>query len=66
MLEVFRNVGWEDRLGPQRIFPEAAALWSSTQDAVRRAYELLDVDKCVTCPNRREDGAQSAVRDFVI
>jgi SulP family sulfate permease len=65
MIDVLRNVGWEERLGPQRIFPEAAALWSSTQDAVRRAYELLEDERCATCPNRRQDENKDAIRDFV-
>jgi SulP family sulfate permease len=64
MVEILRNVRLEERLGGQRIFPEAAALWSSTQDAVRRAYELLDGEHCATCPNNNR--LQDAVRDHVI
>lgn len=53
MVKVLRNAGLEQRLGPQRIFPEQAALWSSTSQAVARAYELIDGDVCPTCPTLR-------------
>jgi sulfate permease, SulP family len=50
MFKVMQNVGWEERLGPQRIFREQAAVWSSTLQAVERAYEILDGDGHSTCP----------------
>jgi SulP family sulfate permease len=50
MLKVLRNVGLEERLGPNRIFPEAAAVWSSTLDAMRRAYEIVGQNRCDHCP----------------
>jgi SulP family sulfate permease len=50
MLKVLRNVGLEERLGANRIYPEAAAVWSSTLDAVRRAYEIIGSDRCAHCP----------------
>jgi SulP family sulfate permease len=44
------NTGLEARLGPRRIFRERDGIWSSTLEAVRRAYDLLDGDFCSTCP----------------
>lgn len=49
-LHVLKNVGLEDRLGPQRIFREGAAIWSSTLQAVERAYEIVGPDRCENCP----------------
>jgi SulP family sulfate permease len=51
-MQTLENVGLTERLGPRRVFPEAAAVWSSTRDAVQFAYELLDKDLCDTCPRR--------------
>jgi SulP family sulfate permease len=62
MLRVIKNVGWEERLGPGRLFPEGLALWSSTLQAVDRAYEILGQDRCATCPVR--SGEPSAVRSW--
>jgi hypothetical protein len=52
MTKGLRNIGLEARLGPRRIFREAPSVWSSTLDAIRHAYELLDGDLCPTCPRR--------------
>jgi SulP family sulfate permease len=51
-MEVLKNAKLEERLGPQRIFPEGAAMWTSTTEAIGRAYEILGTDICVTCPSR--------------
>jgi SulP family sulfate permease len=50
MLKVFQNVGLHERMGEGKIFPEAAAVWSSTLDAVRAAYEIVGSDRCSHCP----------------
>jgi SulP family sulfate permease len=62
LLAVMQNVGWDQWLGPQRIFPEESAIWSSTLHAVDRAYEILGQDRCATCPLR--DGNPAAVRNW--
>lgn len=59
MARVFRTTGLEAQLGPARIFQETLAVGSSTLDAVRRAYELLGGDYCITCPRRNEAGKES-------
>jgi len=41
LLKVIQNVGWEAWLGPTRIFPEGAAVWSSTLQAVDRGVARL-------------------------
>jgi SulP family sulfate permease len=56
LARVLRSTHLEERLGPQRIFHEAASVWSSTLDAVRSAYDLLEGDFCATCPRRAEAG----------
>ena len=50
--KTLRTIDLENRLGPQRIFHEASAVWSSTLDAVRHAYDLLQGDFCPSCPRR--------------
>src|SRR6185295_2211143 len=60
LLKVMQNVGWEAWLGPKRIFPEGPALWTSTLQAVDRAYEIIGPDRCPTCPLR--DGDPAAAR----
>ena len=46
----------EQQLRPTLIFRETDAATSSTLEAVRHAYELLDTDLCDACPRRGELG----------
>ncbi len=50
--KVIDSSGLMKRLGPDRvfIFQETAAIWSSTLEAVRFAYEIVGDDVCQTCP----------------
>jgi SulP family sulfate permease len=66
MLKVLQNAGLEMQLGPQRIFPEGRALWSSTLQAVDRAYELLGQDRCPTCPLRTGSPADARNWNYMI
>jgi SulP family sulfate permease len=66
MVKVLQNVGLVERLGPQRLFPEGAAIWSSTLQAVERAYEILGDDRCPTCPVSRGNGAPMKDWNYVI
>jgi SulP family sulfate permease len=66
MFKVMRNVGWEKWLGPQRIFPEGPAVWSSTLQAVDRAYEILGNDRCPTCPMQTGDSASARGWNYMI
>ena len=52
--KVLRTSGMAGRLGDKVIFREDSASWSSTLDAVRHAYELLNGDVCAHCPRRGE------------
>jgi SulP family sulfate permease len=52
--KALRTTGLSARLGPKRIFRETVGVWSSTLEAVRHAYELLNGDYCATCPRRHE------------
>jgi SulP family sulfate permease len=61
---VLRTSGIEARLG-RRIFREVAGA-SSTLDAVRQAYDLLDKDLCPTCPRRDDSGAGKDVLYYMI
>jgi SulP family sulfate permease len=54
MARALRDTGLAADLGADHIFPEKAGVWSSTLDAVRRAYELLGEDRCETCPRRSD------------
>jgi sulfate permease, SulP family len=66
LLKVMQNVGWETWLGPKRIFPEGPALWSSTLQAVDRAYEIIGPDRCPTCPLRNGDPAAARGWNYMI
>jgi sulfate permease, SulP family len=66
LLKVIRNVGWEAWLGPQRIYPEGAAVWSSTLQAVDRAYEIIGTDRCLTCPLKAGDPADARGWNYMI
>jgi SulP family sulfate permease len=50
--------GLEQRLGVAHIFLEKEGAASSTVDAVRHAYELINGDLCETCPRRGEMGRE--------
>jgi sulfate permease, SulP family len=66
LLKVMQHVGWESWLGPKRIFPEGPALWSSTLQAVDRAYEIIGPDRCPTCPLRNGDPAAARGWNYMI
>jgi hypothetical protein len=44
------------RLGQDRVFvfQETGAIWTSTLEAVRFAYQIVGSDVCETCPRRGE------------
>ncbi|MCC6544733.1 MAG: SulP family inorganic anion transporter [Nitrospirae bacterium] len=50
MFKVFENIGLTTRLGPNRIYTESDAAWSSTLAAVRDAHNMLGGDLCSHCP----------------
>jgi hypothetical protein len=45
-----------ERLGQEHVFvfQETGAIWTSTLEAVRFAYERIGSDKCATCPRGSE------------
>ena len=60
------STGLAAHLGPERIFPEAASVMSSTLDALRHAYALVDGDTCPPCPRRGPPGEQTSTWDYTI
>ena len=66
LLRVIQNVGWESWLGPNRIYPEGAAVWSSTLQAVDRAYKILGPDRCPTCPLKTGDPGSARGWNYMI
>jgi SulP family sulfate permease len=54
MAKSLRASGLDKQLGRERIFLEKPGLFSSTLDAVRKAYDILGPDVCATCPRRGE------------
>ncbi len=60
MAKVLANVGLDKIIGKENIFAEEAQIWSSTIDAMRRAYTLLGQQRCQHCSNRMgsNDNAQ--------
>jgi SulP family sulfate permease len=57
MGRIMRKTGLTGRLGMHQLFPEdeAGGAYSSTLQAVRRAYELLNGDVCAICPRRAQE-----------
>lgn len=53
---VIESSGLVSRLGRDRVFlfEETGAIWSSTLDAIRFAYELIGNDVCEICPRHAE------------
>jgi SulP family sulfate permease len=61
------STGLAAHLGPERLFPEAASVMSSTLDAIRYAYTLLDGDACPACPRHgRLAEDQEETSDYTI
>jgi SulP family sulfate permease len=58
-VKVLQNVGLEQRLGAERIFREGPAVWSSTLQAVQRAYEILGPDRCDHCPFENQSSTKN-------
>lgn len=56
LTKVFKASGLLNRLGPGRlfVFEETGRFWTSTLEAVRTAYEIIDDDVCNTCPRQFE------------
>ena len=52
LMKVIDASGLLRQLGPERVFvfQETGAIWSSTLDAIRFAYEIIGEDVCETCP----------------
>jgi SulP family sulfate permease len=55
-MRIIEAGGLVRRLGPNRVFvfQETGAVWSSTLEAIRFAYELLKGDVCAICPRYAE------------
>jgi SulP family sulfate permease len=56
LVKVINSSGLIRRLGSEHVFvfEETGAIWSSTLDAVRFAYEIVGRDVCATCPRHAE------------
>jgi SulP family sulfate permease len=65
LANVLHTSGLEARLGNHRVFREVVGS-SSTVDAVRHAYDLLDGDLCQTCPRRGEAAQSKEVLYYMI
>jgi SulP family sulfate permease len=66
LAKALRTTGLADHLGRERIFPEAASVMSSTLDALRHAYALLNGDTCAPCPRRHQPSNQAETWDYTI
>jgi SulP family sulfate permease len=55
-MRIIEASGLVGRLGPERVFTfqETGAVWSSTLEAIRFAYEFLKGDVCAICPRYAE------------
>jgi sulfate permease, SulP family len=49
MVKALTNVGIIELVGQENVFLEEPKLWSSTFEAVSRAYKMIGSDRCATC-----------------
>jgi sulfate permease, SulP family len=56
LMKVIDSSGLVRRLGLERVFvfQETGEFWTSTLEAVRFAYEIIDDDVCEVCPRHAE------------
>lgn len=56
LMKVIDSSGLLRHLGPEHVFvfQETGAVWSSTLDAIRFAYEVIGDDVCETCPRHAD------------
>jgi SulP family sulfate permease len=66
LAQALMATGLEQHVGLDCIFPEAASTMSSTLDALRYAYSLLDGDTCPSCPRRAPTGHPARESDYTI
>jgi SulP family sulfate permease len=54
LMKVINSSGLLRRLGPESVFvfQETGAVWSSTLEAVRFAYQIIGANVCESCPRR--------------
>lgn len=66
LARAMKATGLDEHLGADCIFPEAASTMSSTLDALRRAYKLLDGETCPDCPRRGRGAGPASEWDYTI
>ena len=52
MAKTMSNVGINQVVGPENIFREESEVWASTITALKKAYVLLENNRCQHCPNQ--------------
>jgi len=60
------STGLDGKIEASRIFAEQPGQDSRIPDALRRAYELLGDNRCLTCPRRQEMPGKDQPWEFVI
>jgi SulP family sulfate permease len=66
LADALHTTGLAAHLGADNIFPEAASIMSSTLDALRYAYTLLNGDTCPACPRRGRVGEPIDTWDYTV
>jgi SulP family sulfate permease len=56
MLKILRNLGIAELVGEENLFREEPKLWTSTFEAIQRAYAILGDHRCDHCPQRKGSG----------
>lgn len=56
LMKALENGGLVQEVGPERcfVFEETGAIWTSTLEAVRFAYQLIGADVCEACPRHAD------------
>ena len=66
IFKVLEKTGLTTRLGPNRIYTESDAAWSSTLAAVRDAHNMLGDDLCSHCPVAKEKTSDADKWHYII
>ncbi len=68
LMKILESGGLVQRLGVEHVFvfEETGAIWSSTLEAARFAYQIIGDDVCETCPHRHDNLGEKEGWHYII
>ncbi len=64
MLKALNNIGITELVGRDNVFLEEPKLWSSTIEAINKAYTILGNQRCSTCPEKADLSRSATTADW--